>query len=601
MGVSQSTRRQQAVEDIKDALEEGMIINDQFELLGLLGRGGFGLVYECKKVGLEKRYAIKFLILPVDEEDGPLRRREIKRFRREAQMTSHLTSPHTIQVHDFGNVVIDDLELFYIVSDKIKGRPLDQYCKHGTLPVNHAVQLLRGVLHALHEAHNQTYTDEDGEQQKGVFVHRDIKPENIIVHVDDFDQLHATVIDFGLAKPLFDFEMAGADSVNIETMDSSPIRLSPHWAAPEQIDLMRGTPVGPYTDLYALGLVMYRVCVGRMPIPTKVLKAAQNDTSGTVLFKELGSGPSYTIPEHLHEQLGPLVQIIDKMMLKNYSDHSQPRRYRSCLEIIRDLDGVERFESDAMQNTASFELLDQAVFEEDRKTDVVDAHDVALTQPVQGKALEHQTTQWNKIPTRPEQIKTENLTSTEINERIQETRQTTTYDDPDTIRSALLQEEVLSETTTYQPPTQTVDVKPGKSPVKWVALLVLVLGVGGMVFVGQKYLFKDKASIQPVVAKVTPPKKPKNDPKKEIKPDAQVLLKQSLDKAERDAKRRASNVVLITRSMILSVGEMDSATRKKAGESKSKRKPKKTKKVIRKNDAKKRFLEDDEGDAMMVD
>jgi tRNA A-37 threonylcarbamoyl transferase component Bud32 len=208
----------------------------------LLGKGGMGEVYEATHRMLARPAAIKLIrpeMLGGGEEAAQL---AIKRFCREAEAAANLRSPHTVEVYDFGTT---DDGTFYLVMEMLEGMDLERMVRrHGPLPVDRVIHILRQVCDSLEEAH-----------VRGL-VHRDIKPANI--HVGRVGLRHdfVKVLDFGLAKPMS--QPSGVDS--LETA-AGLTPGTPAYMAPE---ILGGEGVDGRADIYALGCVAYYMLTGKL-------------------------------------------------------------------------------------------------------------------------------------------------------------------------------------------------------------------------------------------------------------------------------------------------------------------------------------------------
>ncbi|RYZ37112.1 MAG: serine/threonine protein kinase, partial [Myxococcaceae bacterium] len=209
----------------------GSVLQGRYRILERLAAGGMGIVYRGERLEVGKSVAIKFLhAWAAREEDFR------KRFQVEARAMSRLTHPCCVSVMDFGV----DQESPYMVMDFVTGDTLRGLLREGPLPLPRALGALRQVLAGLAHAHEQ-----------GI-IHRDIKPENIIVtHAVGLGE-QVRILDFGLAK-LRD-EVTG--------ITSGMMLGTPAYMAPEQI---HGEPVGPPTDLYAAGVLLFELLTGRKP------------------------------------------------------------------------------------------------------------------------------------------------------------------------------------------------------------------------------------------------------------------------------------------------------------------------------------------------
>jgi putative two-component system response regulator len=212
-----------------------------YRIVERIGRGGMATVYKAYHPALDRYVAIK--VLPdFFSEDEAYR----ERFRQEAQSVARLKHPNILNVFDFGR----EGEVTYLVLELVGGGTLADRLG-AQMDLQDVVAILRPLAGALDHAHAQ-----------GV-LHRDIKPSNILLHRDGTPVL----ADFGLAKM--------ADS--IRKLTASGIVLgTPEYMSPEQA---AGEPIGPPTDLYALGVVAYEMLTGRVPF--------QADTPAAILLSHL--------------------------------------------------------------------------------------------------------------------------------------------------------------------------------------------------------------------------------------------------------------------------------------------------------------------------
>ena len=215
-----------------------------YHLIEQLGEGGMGEVWRAEHRLLARDAAIKLVRPEVlgakTPEDAQV---VLRRFEREAQATAALSSPHTIQVFDFG---ITDEGAFYYVMELLVGRDLETLVREfGPLPPHRAVYLLRQVCHSLADAH-----------ARGL-VHRDIKPANIYVCRMGLEYDFAKVLDFGLVK----IKNRGRDGNSLTTIDQTTTG-TPAYMAPEAI--IGDGDVDRRADVYALGCVAYFLLTGEL-------------------------------------------------------------------------------------------------------------------------------------------------------------------------------------------------------------------------------------------------------------------------------------------------------------------------------------------------
>jgi hypothetical protein len=201
-----------------------------YQILGELGRGGMGVVYKAKQPGLKRLVALKMILAGrhANVED-------LARFRSEAELIARLHHTHMVQIHEVGQQ--DSLPFFSL-----------EFCPGGSLaaqldgtpwPAKKAAALVEVLAQAIHAAHG-----------RGV-IHRDLKPANVLFAEDGTPK----IADFGLAKQL--------DSDAIRTQSGAIIG-TPSYMAPEQAG-GKTRLIGPPTDVYALGAILYELLTGRPP------------------------------------------------------------------------------------------------------------------------------------------------------------------------------------------------------------------------------------------------------------------------------------------------------------------------------------------------
>jgi len=233
-----------------------------YRLEGLLGRGGMGEVYKATHRMLARPAAIK-LIRPemLAQADGDSAGLVLARFRREAQAAASLTSPHTVQVFDFG--VTED-KTFYFVMELLDGMDLESLVRHfGPLPPARVVHILRQACESLEEAH-----------ARGL-VHRDIKPENIHLGRKGLRHDFVKVLDFGIVKALG----ARSQAPTLATSDGLTPG-TPAYMAPE---VSLGGLVDHRVDIYALGCVAYYLLTAELVF--------RGDNAFQVMAKHLQAEP----------------------------------------------------------------------------------------------------------------------------------------------------------------------------------------------------------------------------------------------------------------------------------------------------------------------
>jgi serine/threonine protein kinase len=201
----------------------------RYRIVRPLGRGGMGGVYLAKDMELDRRVALKVPRFRAD--DAEL----FERFAREARAAAAIEHPGICRVYDVGR--IDGLP--YLTMSYVEGPSLLEELKHGPLPVRQAVAWTRDIARAMADAH-----------RLGV-IHRDLKPANILLAKSERTPV---VTDFGLARR----DSPGDTALTAEGM----VVGTPIYMSPEQISSDR---VGPASDIYSLGVVLYEMLTGKPP------------------------------------------------------------------------------------------------------------------------------------------------------------------------------------------------------------------------------------------------------------------------------------------------------------------------------------------------
>ncbi len=277
-----------------------------YNVVGKIGGGGMGVVYEAEDLALGRRVALKFL--PVELSKDPV---ALQRFQREARAASTLNHPSICTIY-----AIEQHEgQHFIAMELLEGDPLSLKITQRTFQIEELLTFAIQIADALEAAH-----------RKGI-VHRDIKPANIFI----LDNQRAKVLDFGLAK----LELArpvAAGMSSLETVGPSSELTSPGTAmgtiaymSPEQA---RGQTTDARTDLFSFGAVLYQMATGVLPF--------QGDTSAVIFDSILNKDP---VPSNeVNPRLPPeLERIIGKSLEKD-----RALRYQTAGELKADLLRLKR-------------------------------------------------------------------------------------------------------------------------------------------------------------------------------------------------------------------------------------------------------------------
>lgn len=228
---------------------EKRVIADKYEVLGVLGEGGTGVVYDAVRIGDRRPVALKVMHETLAGD------KQIRgRFQREAAILRRLEGEHICAILDFGEVPAEDEKsLIYIALPKVEGESLADLLAKGPIDVDRALDIMMQVLAGLAAAHAQ-----------GV-IHRDLKPANVLLEGGK----KAVVVDFGMSKIIMG---AGTGTTNLTTHNM--LFGTPEYMSPEQA---RGDELDARCDVYAAGVILYEMITGSPPFtgetPLSVLTA----------------------------------------------------------------------------------------------------------------------------------------------------------------------------------------------------------------------------------------------------------------------------------------------------------------------------------------
>lgn len=254
------------------------------EILEHIGHGGMGIVYRARQPHLDRMVALK--ILPQKLGTDP---HFAERFSREARTLARLSHPNIVAVYDFGHTG----ELYYLMMEYVDGVNLREAMRAGRFSPGEALQIVPKICGALHYAHEQN------------ILHRDIKPENILLD----SKGTVKIADFGIAK------LMGESGKNDLTLTSKGQTLgTPHYMAPEQIE--NPTSVDHRADIYSLGVVLYELLTGELPIGRFEVPSNKSD---------VGAGVDEVVLRALEKDRERRQPSAERLKTEVQTAHQQPR------------------------------------------------------------------------------------------------------------------------------------------------------------------------------------------------------------------------------------------------------------------------------------
>ncbi|MBI3853729.1 MAG: serine/threonine protein kinase, partial [Verrucomicrobia bacterium] len=266
-----------------------------YELLEEIARGGMGVVYRARQLSLNRVVAVKMILF------GQFASRDfVQRFRTESEAAANLHHPNIVAIHEVG----EHEGQHYFSMDYVEGRNLAELVRENPLPAARAAKYVQAIAEAIQYAHRQ-----------GV-LHRDLKPSNVLIDAADRPQ----ITDFGLAKLLSD---------ESDLTVTGQLLGSPNYMPPEQAAMKR-EQIGPPSDVYSLGAILYHLLTGRPPFVGETL----HDVVLQVLNHE---------PVALRVLNPGVPRDLDTVCLKCL-EKDPPRRYQSAQELADELGRLLRDE-----------------------------------------------------------------------------------------------------------------------------------------------------------------------------------------------------------------------------------------------------------------
>jgi serine/threonine protein kinase/tetratricopeptide (TPR) repeat protein len=272
-----------------------------YEITELLGKGGMGEVYRARDLRLKREVALK--ILPADMAADPAR---LERFQREAETVAALNHPHIVTLFS----VEEDAGVRFLTMELVEGRRLDEALTLDGLPLAKILDTGIAVAGALAAAH-----------EKGI-VHRDLKPANVMISKDG----RVKVLDFGLAKlfePSAPQDRTATQAARL-TIEGTVMGTVPYMS-PEQL---RGQKVGPHSDIFSLGILLYEMTTGQRPF---------GGTNNSDITSSILRDTPPLITQIRPDVPQDLARIVALCLEKEPRD-----RYRSALDIRNELRSLRR-------------------------------------------------------------------------------------------------------------------------------------------------------------------------------------------------------------------------------------------------------------------
>jgi serine/threonine-protein kinase len=278
-----------------DALDVGSVVGGKYRILGLLGEGGMGSVFEAKHMAIGRVFAIK--VLHATHADSPM---IIKRFEREARAVGTIGHPNLCTVFDFGTLTGGRP---YIVMERLHGETLAaRIRREGALPMGEVLDSVLQVLAGLGAAH-----------ARGI-LHRDIKPDNVLL---SRDPAVSRLLDFGVSKALAGGEWDEPSAVT----HTGVVIGTPHYLSPEQVRARRD--LDARVDIYGCGVLLYEALTGQRPHTARQYNP---------LMLQILRGDVKPPREHRSDLPPELERIIMKAMASERDD-----RHASAEELASDL------------------------------------------------------------------------------------------------------------------------------------------------------------------------------------------------------------------------------------------------------------------------
>lgn len=298
-----------------------------YRLVELIGRGGMGEVYRAERADEQYEEQVAIKLVRIDSDGGDF----VRRFHSERQILAALRHRNIASLLDAGTTQEGTP---WLAMEFVDGVPIDHYCRSRRLSVRDTVQLFLQVCAAVSFAHQH------------LVVHRDVKPSNILVTADGSVKL----LDFGIAKLL------DADSAHLpaEPVETTLRAMTIEYASPEQV---RGAAVTTASDIYSLGVVLYRLLTGRSPYRAPNAPQRIAEITGDVAPERPSNvaGIADAGNDETVLQLSPSIREQRRRELRGDLDNILMMALRK--EPLRRYDSVDRFAEDLRNHLAGFPVV----------------------------------------------------------------------------------------------------------------------------------------------------------------------------------------------------------------------------------------------------
>jgi len=284
-----------AVPAAAGALPKGQLFADRYEILGMLGKGGMGVVYRARDRQLDEVVALKLLRPEALASDPTL----LDRFKLEIKLARRITHRNVLRTHDFGETA----GVPYISMEYLEGVTLKELVRgRGALPLGVGLSIAKQMCHGLGAAH------------EGGVVHRDIKPQNMLI-LPETGELK--IMDFGIAR-VSSVEAGASDLTTAGTVMGTPDYIPPEQA--------QGRPADFRSDLYSLAVVFFETFTGQLPF--------KGETPMAVVVAHVQQPPPR--PRSLNPKLPPELEAVILRGLEK----DPARRWQTTGELLAALSAI---------------------------------------------------------------------------------------------------------------------------------------------------------------------------------------------------------------------------------------------------------------------